>query len=396
VRLESSAFDRTIVSANSLALGLFNESARYPYSQKYEEEEELSIIAFANVPVYTQEVIDDITIRAYDKCPQGFRLDLLYESKEWTDLENNHIALLRRLAALSEFKEYADDTQKVPLSEIWNVFDAIYVAMTECSTTRALGSSRFCSESVASMLGILNEEEWEELRELSHAAEIMKYSNKTAGKLLGGNLVVQIIERMNAASNSTGTSTGLESFYLYSAHYPTILGVFAALDEVPVESEVIPDYATALIFEFYKNDETGEQTVDIMYKPGSGNEEDGSSIHQTVLLDRVCPSNSVCSVSALSSHFSDYSQEMWCRECGNADAGFCARAMISNQGGECSASMLSGSAGLLIGIFSSVAVFGMVFAFSVLRRRKLAGVDSRVASPKHPDASTPTSAGSYA
>lgn len=100
VRLQSSSFDRTIVSANSLALGLYDEVSRDPLREKTIPKN----VTRPNVPVYTTELKNDVTIRAYDKCESYLhRLQKLYESAEWNTIESRHRDLLYKLATFPLF-----------------------------------------------------------------------------------------------------------------------------------------------------------------------------------------------------------------------------------------------------------------------------------------------------
>jgi hypothetical protein len=126
VRLQSSSFDRTIVSANSLALGLFDETSRDPLREKKIPEN----VTRPNVPVYNTQVTNDVTIRAYDKCENYFnRLEKLYDSGEWTSIESQHRDLLYKLATFPLFYQYKDKYNKIPMEDLWNVYDAIKVGV---------------------------------------------------------------------------------------------------------------------------------------------------------------------------------------------------------------------------------------------------------------------------
>lgn len=324
VRLESSSFDRTIVSANSLALGLFNVSARDPWNERF-----ISDIP-ANIPVYTRDAINDITIRAYDKCASGMQLDELYKSQEWTEMENVNLDLLKHLGNIYQFSDHADDEGKVPLKYLWNVFDAINVAQTEC-LAQPLQLS--CSPERKDLMNILTDQEWEKVQLLSHQAEFLKYGRKSIAKFIGSNLLSQIFMRMKDIDSK---SVGFDSFYMYSAHYPTLIGMMTLLGDDDLDREVIPEYSSALIFEFYHDDTSlqKEEKIRVVYRPG-----DGSS-YRILYLDETCTSDGYCSFPSVQGQINNnvLSQQSWCEECSNDTADVCLREKYNNHKSERSSS----------------------------------------------------------
>lgn len=350
VRLESSSFERTVSSANALALGLFPPATRDPTG------ESMLPVSPANVPVYTTEVKNDVTIRAYDKCETFLtRLDDLYASQKWQNLEQGNAELLTRLANIPAFQVYADRFEKVPLAELWNVFDAIHVAQTECNGGGQLAPSPTCLNLPdPSIVDVLNDEDWTNVQKLSHRAELLKYGTETAGRLVGGNLMLQILGRMQGEDVGLA-SADFEKFYLYSGHYPSILAVFAALNNAPIESEVIPSYASALIFEVYLDDVLGgARLVRILYKSGDDNEQ------KPVILDNICTIGEAtyCNLKTMTSFFSNLSLEGWCQDCENDGADVCLKTLVESKG-SCSSSDLEipVAVGWFTGILTSLIIF---------------------------------------
>ena len=130
-----------------------------------------------------------------------------------------------------------------------------------------------------------------------------------------------MLERItNRMITNYNDDTSEAKFYLYSAHYPTILGVFAALGEAPVEEDAIPAYATALIFELYDRVSASgvdDLIVDIYYKPGYND--------TAIQLGKVCSSSSQdCELTDLSHYVANHIvAKSWCQECGNVVADMC-------------------------------------------------------------------------
>lgn len=381
VRLESSSFERTVTSANSLALGLFNATARDPNDETLL----LHSMIPANIPVYSRDVFDDYRIRAYDKCPDGLLLNELYQSLPFQILARKHATLLQELGNISQFSVYSNEVgDAVALDMIWNVFDSISVAKTECSGSLLGGST--CPKERQQLLNLLTNEQWDELQEVSKQTEFLKYGTKNAGRLIGGNLILQMLERMN---QDVSTNKTLDGFYLYSAHYPVLLGLLAALEEDPVNKESIPAYAAALILELYLDTVTGEKYVHVVYRPGAN--EDGLTKVKSVVLDAVCPIDNdnsnptaMCTLGDLNNFFADFSLEYWCQECGSP-ANACLPFKVSQATCDTTAtdntfSHFTGTVGFFVGLV--VGLIGVASA-SFLWSRQTRRAEEGVATTKH-------------
>mmetsp|Transcript_9906 Transcript_9906/g.18633 ORF Transcript_9906/g.18633 Transcript_9906/m.18633 type:complete len:479 (+) Transcript_9906:213-1649(+) len=352
VRLESSSFDRTIVSANSFALGLYDAQARDPLNETF-----MPNNTVVNVPVYSKDVKNDVTIRAYDKCASGLQLEKLYQSQEWSNLENSNLNLLNQLGSMSQFADHTDSQGKVPLKDLWNVFDAIYVAQTEC-LAQPMQSS--CSFERKGLMNILNANQWEQVQLLSHQAEYLKYGRESVAKLIGGNLFSQIFERMNDSA-----SRGFDSFYMYSAHYPTLIGLLTLLGDKELDREVIPKYSSALIFEFYQ-DETlplQEEKIRVIFRPG-----DRESDRIINLDDESCTSDGMCSFKNVQEKIKVLSQGEWCVACSNDTADVCLLEKYSRQKSTTSGTAYRNVTSFFVGSILSVII--LVGCFQYYKRRK--------------------------
>jgi hypothetical protein len=388
VNLTSSALHRTVVSANSLALGLFPQSSRDPKSESLLP----AGVTAGSVPVYTEKAANDVTIRGYEKCEAGLGLSELYGSRVWKDLEESHAPLLERLAGLEPFQQYEDPLLKrIPLEEVWNVYDAVAVPRVECGFD---ANSTACRSSGGlSYQLLLGDEDWSELQSLAQRAEILKYTSARAseegggggrGNLAGGNMLRQILDRM-AEAEATSTTGGLGKFYLYSAHYPTILTVLAALESDPGywpagggeggasdrPPPLVPDYAAALVFELYAEQGgeggTPSKSVRVLYKPGY-TDDAAYEIH----LGRGCAGASHCDLAAVASSFlGDFSVARWCQECSNTGADVCLKAnltaALSNQppAAESSSTGTGGGLGTVPAVFVGMAS-GVGLSFAVM------------------------------
>ena len=375
--LESSALDRTMASANALALGLLNDEARDPFHENMLP----GTTTRPNVPVYSVSPQNDVYIRAYDKCDAFHdNLDRLYESREWQDLEESHSSLLSKLGGDARFSEYAVNG-KIPLEDVWNVFDLIMVAKTECPVfLGAVNETSACMELPdRSVRDALGEDQWRDLQNVAHRAELLKYSRETARDFVGGNLVTKIGKRMLMTHSEP-------QFFLYSAHYPTLLGFMAALEEEPFEKEVIPGYGAALIVEVFEIPGGGDYYhVRIHYKPADSEQERTLDKSCLTMTSPDCP---------LFRKFQQFAQgrrvEEWCGDCNNDSADVCLRSIVS---ASCSEDNLDRPA--LAGALSGLVVGALLALFSTwfcARRRRNARATENISKSPPPEDATSTSA----
>lgn len=316
-RLESSDYDRTIVSASSMAIGLYPADRRSVGT--------LLPVAPANIPIYMTERDNDVYLRAYDKCPTFLHgLSNLYTTSDWKAVESASRGLLTKLGSLDVFREYANSQGFVPLEEVWNVYDMINVARTECQNP----ASQACVEHGNSAIQFsVTEEEWTQLKSVAHYAELQKYGRNTAGDLVGGNLLRRIVERMGIDDHTHRNlhEVHLTKFHFYSAHYPTILGVLSAMSVEPPSSEVIPEYGSALIFERVYDTALNQESVRVMYKSGAGTGALELGLSGPCDGQATCPLNKFREmVNSVEFH----SPAEWCGVCGNEDADVCRRSSV--------------------------------------------------------------------
>ena len=252
----------------------------------------------------------------------------LYASDDWKTLEADNRNLLDILGNVSEFKSYVNDEGYVSLSDVWNVFDMLNVAKTECAAA-ATTDVNYCK------FDPLDDANWLALQTIAHQAEMQRYSNTTARDLLGANLLFQIHQRMGGDTSgfAKGTNpsdvTGFRKFYHYSAHYPTLLSIFAALNIAPPSNEIIPGYGAALMFELYNDPVTGAYNVYMLYKEAT------SASAMTVRFPtgpcEGAPSCPLSDFTRLLSSMSYTSLEEWCVRCENDSADVCLEVKLNAQ-----------------------------------------------------------------
>ena len=383
VWLQSSNFDRTIASSMSLAEGIWPETdddTIYPNNVSKQ------------IPVHSAGTgSNDVTIRAYANCPSFHtRLDKLYSSDEFIKKENSFKKFLTDLKI--SFPKLAADNDFVHLKDVWNIFDAVAVAK-DLDPTGTIATT-------------LSADQFNTLKELTAWVEHKRFSADVAGMLLGSNLWQEIFQRMESlylfdvsSSNSTfkdifktkdllpGALHPPHQFVHYSAHYPTILGLFSSLQlfeknsflnyDINKDFSAIPNYGASLIVELWKDDSvayTKETVEDHMYL--RLRYKDGDSITTSLApyldLGKDCASSSQklgvqsksCSVSTFKKLLNTQTFTTiggWCYACENFVSQIRVQEGAKKSKDGCTAPLttLSGIGGLIIG-----GIMGIFFSFA--------------------------------
>lgn len=250
VRLESSASESTLSSASALSLGLFPYKAQA--ANHGETLYESLLPEMPGLPVYSIKDSNDIYIRAFHhNCPAfEARLQKLYESLQWTTLESNNQGILTKLSSL--FPEDRDSPKisngKVVLQYLWNYYEMIKVARTECFMNRTSYACTSLGSDVYNLRDALSDAEFDELETLMASSEAMKFGIATAGNLLGSQLLWRMLQRITDTNGK---------FFLYSAHGPTLLSLMSAVQEWST-AERLPSYGSAIIMEVYQETDSSQ------------------------------------------------------------------------------------------------------------------------------------------
>jgi hypothetical protein len=336
VLVESTAYERTIVSANALVLGLFPKAARG--LQLFNETADL-------IPVYTRDRNNDLYLRAYDKCNALHdKLETLYISDVWKAMEMENMALLQRLAQNPAFTKHAKQSVQsgatkmesyIPLTELWNVFDAIHVVETECDSIEVVDgvmiTSQVCQElPYPNLLASMDGNDVNATKLLANAVELLRFSPTIANNFVGGTFFHMILQRMEhmVIHNNNNTTTS-RNLYITSAHYPTLLGLLNALDDTTYTDRYIPDYASALVLELYRRDKDGEHYVKIYFKSGDSLDILPIQVSTTCRTDM----DEGCTFQTLwqESQSQRYTAVEWCQACNNTDVDICLQYQLQQQ-----------------------------------------------------------------
>lgn len=194
----SSALDRTIMSADAFLSGVFGA---------------------ASAPVFSVAEPEDYTIRGYTRCPryQG-RLERWLESDEFRAKERETKAMRARVGAALPHVANASSS----LSSWWNAYDALDV-----HRRFGVGDAPTAPIAVDDMQQAVDLANWLETRKMEPAL---------ASNLLGGAILADLLARVEAAAAAGGSASasigGAGGYYRLlttSAHYNTQLGLLSAL-----------------------------------------------------------------------------------------------------------------------------------------------------------------------
>jgi len=368
-RLESTSLDRTLTSASALSMGLFPSKIRMSGIHNVEPDDvdyvkELFTSPLDNppsIPIYSEGIDqNDITLRAYRNCP-AFHDKLrntLYTSRGWQAKELENKSLLEKLGRI--FPDLAEDG-KIPLANVWNVYDPIHVARTECVDRDGEDGDdkENCQPFVpmGSLSSALSSDEFNKLERLTEYTEHLKFgmgldssSTAPAGNLLGSNLLWKILNRAKGAGD----------FFLYSAHAPTILGLLSTLQASEdfynaSGGERFVDYGAALIVEIHKSVDRGSYYFVLKYK-SSEKEEAVNVVLKESKSGVKCgidnsdqpnlPKASWCVLDevvtwAISNTLT--TEEDWCQACNNNVAAVCAAGSSKKKGSSKAQSLIQSS-----------------------------------------------------
>eukprot|EP00775_Hariotina_reticulata_P004333 gene4333-4586_t len=167
----SSALDRTIMSANSFFAGTFPSLNNVSNSSYLPNGQQL-------VPVYSVADSQDWKIRGYTKCPEyQSRLEAWFSSPQFIEKQQESEAFRRSIQQLVP-------QLNTSLANWWNVYDAFNV---------------WEKYQVGDEMPALGPEQSQEVVDLAMWLETAKMSPSLASNLLGGGLLGDLLNRMAAA-----------------------------------------------------------------------------------------------------------------------------------------------------------------------------------------------------
>lgn len=271
--VRSSNFNRTLMSAQSVLLGLYPIGA----GPKLSNNQYALPKGFQPIPIHTINVDQDDLLVAHDTKRAEFDnlvMQLIYNSQEWQD-KNKQLN--------SKFKQWSEKLN-IPIHNLTDVFpigDNLYI--------RQLHHAPMPPE--------LNQHDIDEIIHWGIVTQAIQYQPKAIGILTGKDLLIEIQNKMQEKINSINNShkSNTADFILYSGHDISLL---AFLSVIGAPAEINPPYASHISVRLFKK-------INANSYPENQRKSNNNSYYFTVLLNNqavsipACNNGNTCTLSQL-------------------------------------------------------------------------------------------------
>ncbi|XP_061443479.1 prostatic acid phosphatase-like [Rhineura floridana] len=236
IYVQSTDYDRTIMSAEANLAGLFPPTCSETWNQK---------IRWQPIPVHTvPRSMEKLLYYPIQGCPKFYQLlKETFGSREVQGELKGHMRFLTKLASHMgyDLKTLLD----VNNHKLWNVYDTLLI-------------QKIHKHPVPYWAGHHTMERLKNILAFSLNAIFGVHKREEKSRLQGGLLVKDILDKMTQATQSTDGRKML----MYSAHDITLVALQVALNVFKVK---LPPYAACHFFELYKED-NGEYTIKMYYQ----------------------------------------------------------------------------------------------------------------------------------
>lgn len=227
--VRSSNFNRTLMSAQSVLLGLYPMGT----GPKLSNNQYALPNGFQPIPIHTIDVDQDDLLVSHDTKRTEFDnlvTQLIYNSQEWQD-KNKQLN--------SKFKQWSEKLN-IPIHNLTDVFpigDNLYIRQLHH----------------APMPQALNQQDIDEIIHWGIVTQAIQYQPKAIGVLTGKDLLIEIQnkmqEKINSSNGASNSNSGAD-FILYSGHDISLL---AFLSAIGAPAEINPPYASHVSVRLFKN-----------------------------------------------------------------------------------------------------------------------------------------------
>lgn len=380
ISARSSNLPRTLISSSAFIKELYPEE-------------------FIPTLVYDRKENDWI-IRGYSLCPKlNQKFDEFLKS---ADFENKRKEKPEGKETNEEFvvrlSKNFDEVNNT-FSNVWNVYDRYLIIQNNFSGRGGPpgggGGPPGGSDGPPSTADVekLSTEDFERLKDLADWYETSKYVFATHNIHVAGHLLRIIMRNARAMIHTTDDRRPQRRrrIYEFSAHYPTLLSLFASLraensvrKEPPADK--IPGFGAALIFELYRNEKSRDYFMKLKWweGDGSGSDNDVNFVNIAIGREPCTDAEKGCKFSDMDRILAtdtgdDWDRNAFCTDC-ESSIDVCRAETDTTLSGTCETStkVAAGSVGVVAGL-----VLGILLALGYLTikaRRKRRGL-SRVEDP---------------
>ncbi len=212
IRVNSSAWERTITTAHGILAGLYNTNDT------------------RHIPVYSTPWEYDYTLYNYDKCPN-------YDN-EWFTFQKTP-EFQQKVLKYSNLTSYLNTLLKpkttITLSNIFSTWDLYWIQQNR--------------PEVGQLVTPIDSYTYSVLTEATNWVETTRYSSRISGTYLGSTFLAAVKYRMDMFISKHPVFS--HKWISSSAHYATQLNVLASLGYTGIVSQSIPDYNSIITFELY-------------------------------------------------------------------------------------------------------------------------------------------------
>jgi len=235
--VRSTDFERTLISAQSLLLGLYppvNQTIQTSNGDVFSSPFDIQL-----VPIHTVRSEDDALLRGFDSCLKiEQNLNTFISSNTYKSRQAEESVFLK---SVEDATSWAETIEVQNSQQVWDYLNV-----------RRLYSS---------LPNIISDNDFERLTTIVNWWENEKYSHDIVGDAGAGMLVSQISDTMDDNLNLINS----EKLFLYFGHFPTLKSLVSLLDlDRGRDSSLfgIPDYASFISVNLWLDGSSGYVSVD--------------------------------------------------------------------------------------------------------------------------------------
>jgi len=248
VRVQSTDFDRTLMSAYCNLAGLFPPENSQVWNDK---------LLWQPIPVHTEPLEMDYVLSMDAACAKYTEaLDDVYDS-DWVKKEE------QRNEQFYKFIDNVTGSQDFSIRNLWDVADTLY-----CEKVHNMSLPSWVNRTWSGRTT------YSKLRALESLSFTLEFNQPVLSRLRGGPLLGEIVK--NIKDKRDGRLTAQQKVFIYSAHDSTVAALLSAMK---VFNNIAPPYTATVLVELFNRSDTGQLSVLVSYKNGS----DDDDVHQLTL-----------------------------------------------------------------------------------------------------------------